>query len=278
VPAPAGLSGPGSGDRGQVTGNRGGGARPPGGQAVRTYCGDRCSTDREIFALVGRRRSEVSDQRSEIGGQWSLIGELGLGLVGLPAGEEGGEFFSGFGWPERVMGDEGGVERSVFGPGWLLGDEGEDGGEDFLGGGGVGEQVADDVLGGDGILIGFPAIVIGDHGEGGEGDFRFAGEFGFGEVGHAHDVETQGAVDHGLGAGGERRAVHVDVGAAVVDAAALGEAGGVEQRSQTGGDGIGETDVSDDALAEKSMVIAPAGSVKELIGQDDVTRGVRFLE
>ena len=64
----------------------------------------------------------------------------------------------------------------------------------MTGGVGVGDEVADDLLGGDRFLLDFPAVVIGDHAECGEGDFGFAGEFSFGQVGHADDVESEVAV------------------------------------------------------------------------------------
>ena len=81
-----------------------------------------------------------------------------------------------------------------------------------------------------------------------------------------------------LGAGGEGRAVHADIGAAVVNTSPGGPGFLGQQGTQTGGDGIGERDVGDDAPAKEGVVLAAAGAVKELIGQDDVARLVFLLQ
>ena len=130
--------------------------------------------------------------------------------------------------------------------------------------------MAHDGLGADGFFLVFPAIVVCDHGEGGEGDFGFAGEFGFREVSHADDVEAELAVGFAFCAGGEGWAVHVDVGAAVVDAAVLFGADRVEERAEICADGVSEADVCNDAVAEERVVFAAAGAVEELVGEDDV--------
>ena len=63
-----------------------------------------------------------------------------------------------------------------------------------------------------------------------------------------------------------------------MDVAVLGEAGGMEEVAQSGGDGVGEPDVGDDAISEERMVFAAAGAVVELVWQDDMAGGVLFLE
>jgi len=75
------------------------------------------------------------------------------------------------------------------------GDFGDDAGENFLSILGVVEEVLEDGLGGDGVFLRFPAIVVGDHGESGESDAGFESEFGLWDIGHADDVEAELAVD-----------------------------------------------------------------------------------
>ena len=166
----------------------------------------------------------------------------------------------------------------MFGPVWGVGDAVDDLGDDLFGAAGVGVEVTDDSFGGDGFFLDFPAVVVSDHGEGGEGDFGFAGEFGFGEVGHADDVEAEFAVGFAFGAGGESGAVHADVGAARVDGGTGGGGFLSEERAEMGGDGIAEGDVGDDAAAEEGVLVATAGAVEELVGEEDVFGGVFLLE
>ena len=150
--------------------------------------------------------------------------------------------------------------------------------DDLLGGGGIFGEVGDDHLDGDGLVVGVPAIVIGDHGECGVAEFGFAGAASFAVVGHADDVPAHGAMEMGLGAGGEGRAFHVDVGAAVVDGGA-GASGGVDEDvAEPVADRVGEGDVGDDAVAEEGEVGTAFGAVDELVDGDDVGGLVLFFE
>ena len=97
--------------------------------------------------------------------------------------------------------------------------------EDVLGVFGVLIERGDDLRAGYRFVIGMPAVVVGDHGDGAVTEFGFAGEFGFGDVGHADDVEIERAVHVGFGERGKLRAFHADVGAAAVDFDAAVNAG-----------------------------------------------------
>src|SRR5258708_30977630 len=109
-----------------------------------------------------------------------------------------------------------------------------------------------------------PAIVISDHGDGAIAEFGFAGEFGFGDVGHADDVEIHGAVHVGFGEGGELRAFHTDVGALAVDFNAAMKASVGENAGNLRAGGLVKCDVSDEAAPEKCGD-AIFGAIDELV-------------
>ena len=96
----------------------------------------------------------------------------------------------------------------------------DDRGENLFRSLGVGEQVLEYGLRRDRFFLNFPAIVIGDHPQGGEGDLGFAGEFRLRQVGHADDVEAMAAIQLRFRAGGKGGTIHVDISAAIVDAQA----------------------------------------------------------
>ena len=85
-----------------------------------------------------------------------------------------------------------------------------------LGGGRVLAQVRDDLVRGHRVVLGVPAVVVGDHGQRRVADLGLAGQLGLLQVRHADDVHAPGAVQLRLGAGGELRALDADVGAAHV--------------------------------------------------------------
>ena len=89
------------------------------------------------------------------------------------------------------------------------GDEGDDLSQDFFSGFGVGGDVRKNGIGSHGFFLDFPAIVVGDHGDGCDGDFCFACEADLAEVGHPDDIESEVAVGIGLGSGGESGASHI---------------------------------------------------------------------
>src|SRR6202008_5095901 len=83
--------------------------------------------------------------------------------------------------------------------------------------GGVLIKRGNDARDADGIMLGMPAIVVSDHGDGGVADLGFASELGFGDVGHSDDVELHGSMEVRLGEGGELGTFHADVSALTVD-------------------------------------------------------------
>ena len=64
--------------------------------------------------------------------------------------------------------------------------------------GGVAIQILDDLAHRDRIVLRMPAIVVGDHGDRGVANFRFARELGFGQIGHADYVEAQLAIAYAI--------------------------------------------------------------------------------
>src|ERR1019366_556837 len=113
---------------------------------------------------------------------------------------------------------------------------------------GVLHQVGDDVVDGDGVVFGMPAIVIRHHGDGDVADLGFACQLGFLQVGHADNVHSPGAVNVGFGLGGKGGAFHAKVGAAPMDVDAGGVAGSIESGAHLGTDGVGEADVGHQSL------------------------------
>jgi len=124
----------------------------------------------------------------------------------------------------------------------------------------------------------FPAVVVGDHAEGGEGDFSFTGKLGFGGIRHADEVEAELAVGVRLSAGGEGGAVHVDVGALFMNGESGGRGAVDEDLAEAFAIGVGGGDVGDDAVAKEGVVLTAAGAVVELVRDEDVARGVVFFE
>lgn len=112
-----------------------------------------------------------------------------------------------------------------------------------------------------------PAVVVGDHGDGGVGDLGLPGALGLAEVGHADDIEAGAAILLGLGEGGEGGPLHVDVGAPE-----RGGSGGLgdleEQALQGAADRVREADVGDDAAPEEGVLGGSFGAVVEL-GRDE---------
>jgi hypothetical protein len=51
-----------------------------------------------------------------------------------------------------------------------------------------------------------------------------------------------------------------------------------EEGAEMGGEGIAKGDVSDNATAEEGVLVAAAGAVEELVGEENVFGGVFLLE
>ena len=70
--------------------------------------------------------------------------------------------------------------------------------ENALGVFGVLIQRGDDLRASNRFMAGMPAVVVGDHGDRAVTDLCFARQLGFGDVGHADDVETEGPMHMGF--------------------------------------------------------------------------------
>ena len=160
----------------------------------------------------------------------------------------------------------------------FLGDFGDDRSQEFSGGVGVAVEVFDDLFDGDVVVVFIPGVVVGDHGHGGVGDFRFPGTFGFAEVGHADDSAFGVVVEQGFSFGAEGGAFHVDVAAAVVTGDFVFLSCFQEDLPQIFADRMRKGDVGDDTLTEKGVVLGLFGAVDKLIDQDDVAGVVLGLE
>ncbi len=79
---------------------------------------------------------------------------------------------------------------------------------------GVLVEHGDDLLHRNLVVSWMPAVVIGDHGDGGVANLRLARQLGLLQVGHADHVHAPAAVEIALGLGGELRTFHANVGSA----------------------------------------------------------------
>ena len=214
----------------------------------------------------GGHKGRIATIRSTLWG-WSKV-----------AFQDRPQFVDGVLGPDVALGDDGVFQSVVCGPVCFLGDFGNDGGEEFSGGAGVAVEVFDDLFDSDVVVIFIPGVVVGDHGHGGVGDFRFAGTFCFTKVGHAYDGAFGVVVEQGFGFGAEGGAFHVDVAASVVAGDFVFLRGFQKDLSQVFADRVGKGDVGDDALSKEGMVLGLFGSVDKLVDEDDVAGMVLGLE
>ena len=133
---------------------------------------------------------------------------------------------------------------------------------------GIAAEHADHRVDRDVVVVGMPAIVIGDHGDDGVGQLGLARELGLGHRRHADDVAAPGAIEIGFGERRELRPLHGEIGAALVEGNFL--------FARRLGQGIGELrahrvrhrDMRDEALAEETF-LAREGAVDELVRQHE---------
>ncbi len=127
------------------------------------------------------------------------------------------------------------------------------------------------------IVLGMPAVVVGDEGERHVTDLRFAGQLRFLQVRHADDVHAPRAIQPGLGKGRKLRPFHAHVGAAAMHVRTHGGHGIGADLGELGADGMRERDVRGEAVAEE-RADATLRSIEKLIRHDDVERRVFLLE
>jgi hypothetical protein len=122
-----------------------------------------------------------------------------------------------------------------------------------------------------------PAIVIRDHGDGGVAKLRFARQLGFGDVGHADDLEAQLPVYVRLRQRGKLRAFDAHVGAAPMHLHAGMHAGVRQHRGNLRARWFIEAHVRHQAAAEESRDPALC-SVKELVRNKKLAGPQIFLQ
>ena len=126
-------------------------------------------------------------------------------------------------------------------------------------------------------MIGVPAVVVGDHGDGRVADLGLAGELGLRHVGHADDIAAPLPVKVRFGPGRELRALHDDVSAAARQADGLGLGRRLDCVGERRTDRIGERNVRDAPGSEKAL-LARERPVDELVDENEMARRVVCLQ
>ena len=142
---------------------------------------------------------------------------------------------------------------------------------------GVGHQVLDDHVHRHRVVLGVPAVVVGDQRDGGVADLGFPGELGFLQVGHADHVAAPRPIQLRLRERRELRPFHADIRAAVVRRRTRLLRAFHRERGEMMGERMREPDVRDDAVAEEGADAA-AGAIDELIGKHQVLRRIFLLQ
>src|SRR5579863_2949633 len=126
-------------------------------------------------------------------------------------------------------------------------------------------------------MMRMPAIIVGDHGDGDVAELRLAREFRFLQIGHADDIHAEATVNIRFCLGRELRAFHAEIGAAMLRDNTHLLTGRFDHLCQLCANGIGESNMGDDAATKKS-IHAMTGAVEELIGYHELEWLVLFLE
>ena len=142
---------------------------------------------------------------------------------------------------------------------------------------GIGHQHLDDVLHGDRVMVGMPAVEVGDHGDRRVADFGLAGELGLGQIGHADHRVPEALIGEALGERRELRALDADIGAAPGNRDIFRLGGRGEVKAQARADGMRHRHMRHAACAEEG-VGAMIGAVDELIDQHEGAGRQLFLE
>ena len=132
------------------------------------------------------------------------------------------------------------------------------------------EQHLDDHVHADVVVVGVPAIVVGDHGDGGVAKLRLAREFGLRHVGHADDAAAPGPVQLAFRLGGELRPFHHQIGAAARHRQAERRGRRLQRVAEARADRVAHGDMGDAALAEEAFLACEA-AVDELVDDDEMT-------
>ena len=140
-------------------------------------------------------------------------------------------------------------------------------------------QNAQDVGDFNGVVIGVPAIVVSNHGDGYVTDLGLAREFGFLKVRHANDVHVPGAVGGRFGLRREHGALPCEMhkfhrALTLTDVARQAGFGG---RGKLRTNGIGEADVGHKSVTEEGGDPATS-SVEELVWDEEIEGAVFFLK
>ena len=143
---------------------------------------------------------------------------------------------------------------------------------------GVAHEGLDDLGHIDFAVVWVPAVVVGDHRDGGIAKLCFAREFGFGHIGHADDVAAPAfAVHFGFRQCGKLRSFHRQIGAAAMHVDACGFGRGFASVRQARAGWMCNRDMRH-APGAKERLFTCKGAVNELIYNDKIARSHRLAE
>src|SRR5262249_52398419 len=126
-------------------------------------------------------------------------------------------------------------------------------------------------------MMRMPAIVIGDHRNGGIAKLGFACQLSFLQIGHADHIHTQAAIDIRFRFGRKLRAFHAQISPARFADNACPLAGRCHNISNLSANWIGKAYVGDNALSKESIDTMPS-AIEKLIGDYEFKRRVLFLQ
>ena len=136
----------------------------------------------------------------------------------------------------------------------------------------VADQSFDDLAHVHFAVVGVPAVVVGDHGDRGITKLGFAGQFGFGHIGHADHVAAPAFAIHlGFSEGRKLRSLHGKVGAAIVDRDSCIGCGSETRLGQTRAGGMRNGHMGHASCSEKGF-FPRKGAVDELIHDHEIPR------
>src|SRR5579863_5290171 len=122
-----------------------------------------------------------------------------------------------------------------------------------------------------------PAVIVGHHRDTDVTNLGLARQLRFLQIGHANHVHAQAAIYIRLRLRGKLRAFHAEIGSAAFPDHARLDASRLDHSGKFRTNGIGESNVRDNAAAEE-RIYAMAGTVEKLIGDDKLHRLVLLFE